>query len=434
MIEADVDFVTVEVVFPFAQIRDMFRLNFTGPQVEKPLELYEPIFADVELLRSRFLPDQTWSDWEKVERLEVDQMHEQSPPENMSEISLTSFDLLLKHRMDPSVQRLILQPQPYQLMDAEWLPPTKMAEQKEQEKKDLRAARASGARDLYSRQPASTRRTPRNRPPPRRPAASSQDFGLEEDDEGSSSVPQRRGGRPPARPGALRSWSTDNQGIFELKEWLEQEEIIIWANDAQVEPGGTYRYLLRVGIFNPIAGRDWFSSKDRWLKNQPILWSPHISPDKIVTIPERTLFFPKIAGRPEDRIVTIEVCRWVEGLWHKKDFRVTPGSIIGTMDKKSKTPSTSVGISVPEDEFEVDYSTNVTVLDIVANSSHWYRFGSSRASFRNLITTDIIYLDTDGLVKRLGVDKRSWPEELDKKRRKIIKAIREQNNSFLTSR
>jgi len=246
------------------------------------------------------------------------------------------------------------------------------------------------------------------------------------------SVPQRRGGGPPARSGSIRSRSTGSEEFFELKEWLDQEEIIVWANDAKVEPGGTYRYLLRVGIFNPIAGRDWFSSKDKRLKNQPILWSPHISPEKIVTIPERTLFFPKIAGRADDRIVTVEVCRWVEGLWHKKDFRVTPGSVIGAMEKKSKKSLDDT--LLPQDEFEVDYLTNITILDIVANSSHWYRFGSSRASFRNLITTDIIYLDSDGLVKRLGVDKRSWPEELDRKRRNIIKAIREQNEGLLTSR
>ena len=79
------------------------------------------------------------------------------------------------------------------------------------------------------------------------------------------------------------------------------------------------------------------------------------------------------------------------------------------------------------DEIEVDYSTDITVLDIVAGSSHWYRLGG-KSSFRNIVTTDVIYLDTDGLVKRLGVDKRSWPVELYQKRNKIVKAIREQTN------
>ena len=221
-----------------------------------------------------------------------------------------------------------------------------------------------------------------------------------------------------------------NEGIADLKEWLRQNEIIIWAHDSQVEPGGVYRYMMRVGFFNPIAGRNWTSSKDKQFNNQPILWSKHIIPDKIVAIPERTLFFPKIAGRPADRIVTVEVCRWVDGLWHKKDFRVTPGSIIGAKDKNEKTPLDENLIAL--DEIEVDYTTDITVLDIVAGSSHWFKLGSRRASFRNIITTDIIYLDSDGLVKRVGVDKRSWPDELNQKRSKIVKALREQKANLLT--
>ena len=235
------------------------------------------------------------------------------------------------------------------------------------------------------------------------------------------------------RGGGQSAWSSQNEGIFGIREWLDQEEIIIWAHDANVEPGGIYRYLVRIGIFNPIAGRDWFAPQDRQLKNQLILWSTHTSPGKIVIIPERTLFFPNSKPyRIEDRSISVDVYRWVEGLWHKKDFRVTPGSVIGTMDKKTKTTSTAEAMMFQQDELEVDFTTNITVLDIVTNSSHWYRLGGSRASFRNIVTTDIIYLDTDGIVKRMGVDKRSWPEELNQKRSKIIKAIRAQETNFLT--
>ena len=437
VIEADVDFVTVEAVIPFAQIRDTFRLNFAGPQVEKSLEMPEPIFADVELLRSRFLADQTWSPWEKVERLEGDQMREQNLPENMSSFSLTSYELLLKQRFDPAVQKLILQPQPYQLLEMQWLPPTQMAEQKEREKKDLRAARVTGLRNLGNSDFSVESFTSRSRPAARAPARPSLSLSLEEDDEDGGFPAQGRFRRPAPRSQApwrrQSSWSNESEGIFGLKEWLDQEEIIIWAHDSKVEPGGVYRYLVRFGIFNPIAGRNWFYPQDRQLKNQLILWSSHTSPGKIVTIPERTLFFPNSKPyRLEDRSISVDVYRWVEGLWHKKDFRVSPGSVIGTTDKKEKTSAASGDAIFQEDQLEVDYSTNITVLDIVVNSSHWYRLGGSRASFRNVVTTDIIYLDTDGIVKRMGVDKRSWPEELNQKRSKIIKAIRVQKENFLT--
>ncbi|MCH9023074.1 MAG: hypothetical protein IID32_09975, partial [Planctomycetes bacterium] len=152
-------------------------------------------------------------------------------------------------------------------------------------------------------------------------------------------------------------------------------------------------------------------------------------------IPERTLFFPNSKPfRLEDHSVSVDVYRWVDGIWHKKDFRISPGSVIGKMDKQPSSLSTSTSFAplTVTDEVEVDYSTGITVLDIVEDSSHWVKLGGSRAAFRNVKTVDIIYLDVDGFVKRVGMDKRSWPEELNQKRSKIVKAMKEQGENLVT--
>ena len=217
-----------------------------------------------------------------------------------------------------------------------------------------------------------------------------------------------------------------------MEEWLGKKEMILWAHDDQVKPGGIYRYQIRVGFFNPIATHSWFTPQQQHLEGQMVLWSAPVIVEQVVVVPERTLFFPRIAGRSQDRTVEIEVYRWQDGLWHKKRFRhLTAGSQIGRLEKAIRLEEERDTRSDDEQEIDVDYSTRITILDILPDSQHWCKIGRS---VRPVVTTDILYLDTDGQTRRIGVDKRTWPDGLRKKQTAINKIIREQDEPLSANR
>ena len=217
-----------------------------------------------------------------------------------------------------------------------------------------------------------------------------------------------------------------------MDEWLAQKEITFWAHDDQIKPGGIYRYQIRVGFFNPIATHNWFTPQQQHLKGQMILWSPPLGVEKVVIVPERTLFFPRIAGRAEDRTVEVEVCRWQDGQWNKKRFRnLTAGSEIGRLEKAAPMENDADARADDLERIDVDYSTSITILDIVPDSQHWCKVGRS---VRPVVTTDILYLIPDGQIRRIGVDKRTWPDGLSQKLSAINKAMREQDEQLSVNR
>lgn len=66
---------------------------------------------------------------------------------------------------------------------------------------------------------------------------------------------------------------TASAPLAAAQELLAKDEIKLWAHDDGLEPGGIYRYRIRIGFFNPIAGKDWFETDNEELKKQIVLWS-----------------------------------------------------------------------------------------------------------------------------------------------------------------
>jgi hypothetical protein len=67
--------------------------------------------------------------------------------------------------------------------------------------------------------------------------------------------------------------------------------IVFWAHDDSVEPGKTYQYRIRIGVFNPLAGTDKLKEGSKSLKDQVILWSDFAEVKQTISIPLRTYFF-----------------------------------------------------------------------------------------------------------------------------------------------
>ena len=243
-------------------------------------------------------------------------------------------------------------------------------------------------------------------------------------------MPPRGPGRPTTPRSTTRRTATPRDATTEEADWMNSDEVVLWAHDAQVQPGRIYRYQMRIGFFNPIAGHNWFTESQEDLKFQQVLWSPWIAPEGYVRIPKRTIFFPLNAGAPgspEERNVRVEVYRWQDGDWHRRRFQVTIGIPIG--DLYTPKPEKDAESRRPADEEElvpIDFRTGVTILDVIPRTKHFCRMGNA---FDDVVTTDIVYRDSNGALKRLGIDKRCWPESLVSTQRDIRKQMREQNVS-----
>jgi len=98
-----------------------------------------------------------------------------------------------------------------------------------------------------------------------------------------------------------------------------REPLLFWAHDDTVEPKKSYRYKIRLGVFNPAAGAK---------KNDVILWSEFSDTTETITIPGMQYFFAKDVQEAA-KTVTVTVCKYVLGYWYSEDFAVRQGEVIG---------------------------------------------------------------------------------------------------------
>lgn len=141
------------------------------------------------------------------------------------------------------------------------------------------------------------------------------------------------------RGGTRRRGPTTNDVYYEFDEVAFnvltdfsklKEPITFWALDDTLEPKNTYRYRIRLGVFNPVAGTDKVSEEDSSLKNKVILWSGFSDVTKPVEIPGRSYFFARDIQEAA-KTITVTVCRYVLGHWYSEDFKVSKGETIGNV-------------------------------------------------------------------------------------------------------
>ena len=106
------------------------------------------------------------------------------------------------------------------------------------------------------------------------------------------------------------------------------EPVLFWVFDDTTEPGKTYQYRVRLGVFNPVAGTDRLAASDADKKNQVILWSEFSSVTRPVIIPRMLYLFAKDV-QEQTKTAVVEVARYTLGYWRSEDFKVKPGEVIG---------------------------------------------------------------------------------------------------------
>ncbi len=209
-----------------------------------------------------------------------------------------------------------------------------------------------------------------------------------------------------------------------------REPLILWAHDDTVEPGNTYQYKIRLGVFNPIAGKNWFYPQEQQYKDQVILWSDFSEVTDEIAIEPRVYFFPTVLAKDSAGAVKIDVFKYHLGNWRNEAFDVHPGEMIGkTVDFKAQRPGArdaydeygyegGMGANVmPE---EIDFDTGAMLVDVVKTDA-W-------TGLRSLVRTkiaDVLYTRDGVTMMRLAVKRTNWPTALKVRHASIQEAARE---------
>lgn len=165
----------------------------------------------------------------------------------------------------------------------------------------------------------------------------------------------------------------------EVQDEQDNGKIVVWGHDLFVEPGETYRYRVTLKLYNPFFAKKRSLTQEQehlaesfTLSSAPSDWSVPI------TVEPRLQVYITSATAPGQRgstgslglgQVTAEVYRYYDGRQWMDSFKVQPGEHIGAW--QTQRPGDG------QPPVEVDFSTGLYVLDIVAD------IDASRSDARN---------------------------------------------------
>ena len=462
----DIDFVTVQSEINVGELVKNFYESFAGGDVREEWRdpcLANPVFAAVQLQRQDLLSDGSWSSWQTVPRTKIDHRKKMFEViEDAEKLPAGGIQVRLLRFDDQQVMMNLLQPEAYVIASAEeeWFPPSLHKEYakylKEVEAKEKREAReAERKKREEERERRREERFGTRGGTMSNPGRISRTYEGSEDRTGFSAgstfgrlvrtrgLRGERGFGSPARRGrpltdrareefaAQKKYTETGKKASDTKTvsyfYDEYDKILIteetdiakmskplvfWAHDDTVEPGKSYQYRIRLGVFNPIAGTDRVMEQDKLQKNSVILWSNFSGNTKIVKVPARLYFFPHRMQEVAE-IVTVKVCRYVFGYWYSKDFRVKQGEVIG----KAVKPEPAKEEEQEEDKSEeftipktIDYSTGAIYVDAIP-IDNW---GGGKNIHRRPYY-DMLYSFDGTQIEHIPVNRSYWDEELQSK-------------------
>jgi hypothetical protein len=270
--------------------------------------------------------------------------------------------------------------------------------------------------------------------------------------------------RPGTRQRTLEDIWKDYQKELLMDDWWKRNEpLLIWAHDDTVQPGKTYQYRIRVGLFNPIAGKDWFKPDQQEFKNQVVLWSPFAETagkreePLIASIPSMLHIFPMDISKTNPIAVNVRVSKYSLGRWRSREFEVLPGQIIGSVVKVEKTSAlpaeggmgggmeggvlmqpqpvpmgiegTGMNPAALTEPETIDFTTPYLYLD-QASEIEW----SGTTALRRRDFVSMLYVREDGTFGKLPLRQANWPADLRKSYRDVQEAEREAEQETFVGR
>ncbi len=434
----DIDLMTVEAKFDVSALTKSFQESFAGSAVKEEWRdpcLARPVFAAVDLQRQRLADDGTWSEWERVARSQVDPYSEMfGIIEDVERLGAGGITVRVLKFDAPTVQADLLQPATYQIasVDEEWFPPSIHKEYvsnrrhvEAQEKREARAAAEAAEKEERSQQRDRAKQERRTTRPVAPTGGTLNEQAL---------MQMLYGGGPTGssvRRPSTRKTRTERRGesqaaekskrpvrttvdVSEFYNQLEEvsliakvsltkmsEPLVFWGHDDTVQPGSTYHYRIRLGVFNPVAGTEKFAESDLSSKDKVILWSEFSDTTEAVTIPSMLYFFP-VNVQEAAKAVEVQVSKYALGYWYSEQFLVKRGETIGGV-AEPKLEEEEQDVTIPE---EINYYTGAILVDLVPVNDWTGKSLHARGYF------DMLYSSDGERIDRVPVKLVHWPNEL----------------------
>ena len=181
----------------------------------------------------------------------------------------------------------------------------------------------------------------------------------------------------------------------------DPNKLAVWFHDDTVESGKSYRYRLRVNLWNRYLGK-FAALKDREQGKAPVLLGDWSLPGEPVIVPPAAYFFVTSAPPGKDT-AGVTVYKWHKGERVSRIFYVGIGDLIGQV-QEGETGILDRQTLQPMRE-SVDFSTGALVLDLRLNQPVVQRTISDKDkgefSLRDAESAVLVYLDpADGQVKQ----------------------------------
>jgi hypothetical protein len=201
----------------------------------------------------------------------------------------------------------------------------------------------------------------------------------------------------------------------------ETSDLLFWAHDDTVVPGKTYRYRLRLGVLNPVAGTNYLADEFQVFRNKVLLWSEPSEVSAPVLIPARTYFFAS-SFRENTQTMYVTVAKYLLGYWWAETFDVNPGETIGRVVENRKEIGQdnammtqgmdpySMGMVAQEvttEPKEIDYRTDAVFLG-VSKTDAWS--GGNR--LHEQILYRMLYTLDGSEITYAPVSSTSWDDSL----------------------
>lgn len=188
---------------------------------------------------------------------------------------------------------------------------------------------------------------------------------------------------------AAPRWQLNQREVVATED---RQKVAVWYHDDTAAPGETYRYRLRVNLWNRYLNQPQDLANPQ-MSREAVLrgeWSPPSAP--IEPVPDVRFF---VNGAVDDgNAVRLTVARWHEGWWYDQTFQVAIGEPIGGVE--------TVELLNGQRE-SLDFATDAIVMDIRDNENVPQRVvqRNGAVQFVERPATIVYYLDTrDGELKQ----------------------------------
>ncbi len=447
----DLDIVTVESSIDLKSLYAKFKESFAAKnfQPEKKKDQYTtPVFAKVQLQRKTQQSDGNWSEWTDVPLTKVCYLKQNLElPKDTSEYAM---EMAMVQFAKSEFRNEIVQPAVYcnAIPTEQWISPSfyksrqeKLDKQEEERRKA--EAEAAKAQRLQNRS-TPARETRDVRTPARGMDAGPGGMMPGGIGGGGGATSRRETTRTPTRTTTTERTVrertttttdmtlrlTENSDFAAIKLNAEtnidqMEKLVFWAHDDTTQPGEKYQYRIRIGVFNPIAGKEMFVESEKEYRDRVVLWSDYAEATETVEIPQRLYFFATNyreidKGTSTDKTVEVVVARYMLGNWVSKKYtNVKCGEEIGKTDEQPDTRLVDAGISTDT----IDFSTGTVMVDAQKIPTS----GSRTTEYY-----EMLYSYDGSAILRTPIKDRNWPAKVQQTYKDINAAIADKPVVLLT--